>query len=155
MRRYSVLAAFVLLCLAVGAVGGFATAPAIPGWYAALAKPRFNPPSWLFAPVWTFLYVAMAIAAWLLWRTTAGAVRTRALTLWTIQLVLNACWTPVFFTLHGIGAALGVILLLDLTLVALVATAWRLSRPAAWLLVPYLAWTLFATLLNAAIMRLN
>jgi tryptophan-rich sensory protein len=155
MRTYLVLAGFVLLCLAVGLVGAFSTAPAIPAWYAALAKPSFNPPNWLFGPVWTVLYIAMAVAAWLIWKRPAEPARGLALKVWAAQLVLNALWTPVFFSLHRIGLALVDIVLLDLALAALIVVAWRPYRAAALLLVPYVAWTMFATALNGAIFRLN
>jgi len=155
MRPYRALAGFILLCLAVGFIGAFATAPAIPTWYATLSKPSFNPPNWLFGPVWTVLYIAMAVAAWLIWRSPASPTRTLALQVWTAQLILNAMWTPVFFALHQIAAALVVIVLLDLAILALIRITWRPYRTASLLLLPYLAWTTFATALNAAILKLN
>jgi benzodiazapine receptor len=155
MRPYLVLGAFVLLCLAVGFLGALATMPSIPTWYAALAKPSFNPPNGVFGPVWTLLYIAMAVAAWLIWKSLANPTRTNALMIWATQLLLNAAWTPTFFAFHRIGGALAVIVLLDLALAGLVVMTWRLYRTASLLLMPYLAWTLFATALNAAIYRLN
>ena len=152
MRQGLVLLGFITLCLAAGALGAAVTAPAIPTWYAALAKPSFNPPNWIFAPVWTTLYVLMAIAAWLVWRR--GNART-PLVLFALQLVLNSAWSLLFFGLHRVDLALIDIALL---LAAIVATALSFrprSAVAALLLVPYLAWVSFATVLNFAIWRLN
>jgi translocator protein len=155
MRPYLVLGAFVLLCLAVGFLGALATMPSIPTWYAALAKPSFNPPNGIFGPVWTVLYIAMAIAAWLIWKSPASPMRTNALMIWGAQLFLNALWTPTFFAFHRIVYALLVIVLLDLALACLIVMTWRPLRTASLLLMPYLAWTMFATALNTAIFRLN
>jgi benzodiazapine receptor len=152
MRQGLVLLGFIALCLAAGALGAAVTAPAIPTWYAALAKPSFNPPNWIFAPVWTTLYVLMAIAAWLVWRR--GNART-PLALFVLQLVLNSAWSLLFFGLHRVDLALIDIVLL---LAAIVATALSFrprSAVAALLLMPYLAWVSFATVLNFAIWRIN
>ncbi len=152
MRQGLVLVGFIALCLAAGALGAAVTAPAIPTWYATLAKPSFNPPNWIFAPVWTTLYVLMAIAAWLVWRR--GNART-PLTLFAVQLVLNSAWSLLFFGLHRVDLALLDIVLM---LAAIAATALSFrprSAVAALLLVPYLAWVSFATVLNFAIWRLN
>ena len=152
MRQGLVLLGFIALCLAAGALGAAVTAPAITAWYATLAKPSFNPPNWIFAPVWTTLYVLMAIAAWLVWRR--GNART-PLVLFALQLVLNSAWSLLFFGLHRVDLALIDIVLL---LAAIAATALSFrprSAVAALLLVPYLAWVSFATMLNFAIWRLN
>jgi translocator protein len=152
VRQGSVLLGLIVLCLAAGALGAAVTAPAIPTWYAGLAKPSFNPPNWIFAPVWTALYVLMAIAAWLVWRR--GNARP-PLTLFGVQLALNSAWSLLFFGLHRVDLALVDIVLL---LAAIVATARAFhprSAVAALLLVPYLAWVSFATVLNFAIWRLN
>ena len=152
MRQGLVLLGFIAACLALGALGAAVTAPAIPTWYATLAKPSFNPPNWIFAPVWTALYILMAMAAWLVWRSgKAGA----ALGLFALQLALNAAWSLLFFGLHRIDLALVDIVLL---LAAIVATALAFrarSAVAALLLLPYLAWACFATVLNFAIWRMN
>ncbi len=121
-------------------------------WYQALNKPTWNPPSWLFAPVWTFLYVSMAVAAWLVWKR--GSERP-ALRYYLVQLALNALWTPVFFGAHQLGWGLVVIIALWAAIVLTLREFWAVSRPAAWLLVPYLAWVSFATFLNFTILRLN
>jgi benzodiazapine receptor len=145
-----------LLCLAVvvaiASLGAFFP----PGdWYATLAKPPFNPPNWVFGPAWTTLYLMIAVATWLLWRADASAARRRALRLNAVQLVLNAAWTPLFFGLQAPGLALACITLMWLAILATILGAWRVSRPAAWLLVPYLGWVSFATMLNASIWWLN
>jgi tryptophan-rich sensory protein len=153
-RSILALAGFVVLTLTVSAIGAIATLPEIPGWYAQLAKPSFTPPNWVFGPVWTTLYILMAIAAWLVWRDRAPA-RTRALAAWGVQLALNLAWSLLFFGSHRIGLALAEIVLLLLAIAATIALFAPLSRVAAMLLVPYLAWVAYATALNFAVWRLN
>ena len=141
---------FILLVVGGGLLIGFLTAPG--PWYEALAKPSFNPPNWLFGPVWTVLYVLIAIAGWRLWqRERPGA----AMKLWWLQLVLNFLWSPVFFGLEQIGLALLIILALLATILAFLAAAWNLDRVSAWLFVPYAAWVAFASLLNASLWLSN
>lgn len=149
MNRFVSLVLFVALVGAVAAVAG----QFMPGtWYASLAKPSWTPPNWLFGPVWSVLYLTIAIAGWLVWRAQGfGAV----MSVWGAQLALNGIWSPVMFGAHRIGLALAVIVLLWLAIAWLVVAAWRVSRGAALLLVPYLAWVSFATVLNFAIWRLN
>jgi tryptophan-rich sensory protein len=147
-----VLIGFVAICLLVGLIGGLATAPAIPTWYAGLAKPSFNPPAWIFGPVWTALYILMAVATWLVWR--CGNART-ALRLFAAQLLLNALWSPLFFGLKRIDLALLDIVLLLAAILATSIAFGRRSRLAALLFVPYLAWVAFATVLNFTLWRLN
>lgn len=155
-RAIIVLLALVVLCFGVGAGGSFFTAEAIPTWYAALLKPGFTPPGWLFAPVWTALYLMMAVAAFLIWRCDAPRERVlTAMAAFFVQLLLNAIWTPAFFGLRSLLAGLVVIALLDIALLFTVILFWRLRRAAAALMLPYLAWISFATVLNAAIFRLN
>ena len=123
-------------------------------WYAALAKPPWTPPGWLFAPVWFLLYLGIAVAGWLVWRAVRP-VAVLPLALWVAQLVLNAAWSWLFFGLHRSGAALADIIVLLVLILAFVVAAYRVSRVAAWLVMPYALWVLFATVLNAAIVRLN
>jgi len=149
------LAGFIVLCFLVAAAGGAVTATSVGTWYAALAKPAFNPPDWVFGPVWTALYLMMAIAAWRIWRLRAAANARAALALWALQLALNLCWSFVFFGARAIGAALAEILVLLAAIVATAVLFWRLDRPAALLFAPYIAWVAFAAVLNAAIWRLN
>jgi translocator protein len=146
----------VALCLAAGAIASVATADDVRTWYPTLAKPPFTPPSWLFAPVWTVLYVLMGVSLWLLWRTVApGPARSRLLLLFALQLALNALWSIVFFAWRAPALALVEIVLLWLAIALLIRGLLPLHRQAALLLVPYLAWVSFATLLNAAIVVLN
>lgn len=143
------LAGLLVACLAVAGLGGLATAGNVDGWYADADKPFFNPPNWLFAPVWTALYVAMAVAAWLVWR------RGGDLRIWWVQLALNLAWTPVFFAGEQLWLGLVVIVALDVAVAVTMVRFWRVSRVAGALFAPYLAWVLFATALNASIAALN
>lgn len=155
-RRWGVLILLLLVVFAVSAVGSWVTLPKIPTWYAGLVKPSFNPPSWLFGPVWTALYAGMAVAAWRVW--TAGgddAERQLALALFWVQLALNAIWSPIFFGLERPGVALVVILAMWLAIAATMVRFFRIDRLAGWLFVPYLCWVSFATVLNGAIFWLN
>lgn len=124
-------------------------------WYAALTKPAWNPPSWLFAPVWSTLYAAMGIAVWLVWSRGGWAAQRRPLTLFVVQLVLNAAWTPLFFGLHWPAVAFGEILLLWAAIATTLRAFWSVRRPAGALLLPYLAWVSFASALNFTLWRLN
>lgn len=144
------LAAFVVVVLGTGLAIGFATLPG--EWYADLAKPPFNPPNWIFGPVWSALYVLIGVAGWRVWRQdrTGPAMR-----LWVAQLLLNYLWSPVFFGLHQIGLAMIVIVALALAIVVFIAERWRRDQVAAWLFAPYAIWVAFATLLNLALWRLN
>lgn len=150
MNRYASLILFLVLVLGGGLVLGFLTTPG--EWYAGLAKPSFNPPAWLFGPVWTVLYVLIAIAGWRVWQRDRSGW---PMNLWWSQMALNFLWTPVFFGVHQLGLALVVILLMLAAILAFLATAWRLDRVAAWLFVPYAAWVAFASLLNGTIWMLN
>lgn len=122
------------------------------GWYAALQKPSFNPPNWIFGPAWTALYVLIALAGWRVWNVDRGS---RAVKLWFLQMALNFAWSPVFFGAHMVGAALIVVALLLATILLFIGAAWRLDRAAAVMVIPYAAWVAFASALNAAIYRLN
>jgi translocator protein len=141
---------FLLLVVGGGLAIGYVTAPG--DWYAQLAKPAFTPPGWLFAPVWTLLYIFIAVAGWRVWRHD----RTGApIKFWCVQLALNFAWSPVFFSAHRIGIALAIILLLLLSIVAFAVASWRIDRIAAWLFAPYATWVAFASTLNASILMLN
>ena len=150
------LAVFLILCFAAAGIGGAVTAPKIDTWYATLVKPSFNPPNWVFGPVWTLLFGLMAIAAWRVWRTDPkiGANR-RALVLFGAQLLFNVGWSIAFFGAENPLAGLLVILVLEALIVMTIRAFLRHDRPAAWMLVPYAAWVGFATLLNLTIYSLN
>ena len=145
----------ISLCFVLGSSGGLLTINEIPGWYAALQKPSFNPPNWLFGPVWTALYIMMGVAFYLVWRNPPSAGRKKALSAFLVQFALNCAWTPVFFSLHQLGAALVVIVLMWLAILRTIFLFAPFSKTASWLLVPYISWVSFATLLNAAIWWLN
>jgi len=150
-----VLAFFVALCLVIGALGASVVATSVDTWYADLAKPPFTPPDRLFGPVWTVLYVLMAIAAWRVWRAADRDTRRGPLTLFALQLALTLGWTVVFFGLQKIGAAVATIVVLDVGVVVTTLAFRSIDRWAGLLMVPYLAWVVFATVLNIAIWRLN
>lgn len=146
------LGAWLLMCFSASALGAFF----LPGaWYAGLKKPAWNPPGWIFGPVWTALYTMMALAAWLVWRRGGFGVQRVPLLLFIAQLLLNACWTPLFFGLRWIGPACAEIVLLWLAIALTLAAFRRVSGAAAWLLVPYLLWVSFAAFLNFTLWRLN
>lgn len=150
------LAVAVALPLAVGFLAGRVTAPAVESWYPELERPGFTPPSWVFAPVWTFLYVAMGVAAWLVWRRGLGAPGVRvALAVFLVQLALNGLWSLLFFGLRSPLAGLVDIAALWAVLAACTALFFRRSAVAGWLMVPYLGWVTYAGTLNASIWALN
>jgi benzodiazapine receptor len=141
---------FFVFVVGGGLVIGYLTAPG--EWYAQLVKPAFNPPNWVFGPVWTVLYILIAIAGWRVWRRNrAGA----SMKLWWTQLALNFAWSPIFFFAHQTAVALVVILLLLFTVIAFTAASRRVDRVSTWLFVPYAAWVSFAAILNASILALN
>lgn len=146
------LAGWLALCFAAAATGVFVSTG---DWYAALHKPSWNPPPWVFGPAWTFLYITMAVAAWLVWREGGWKAQRRALGLFIVQWFLNALWTPLFFGAHLPGVAFGEIVLLWLAIAATLVAFWRVKKAAGLLLVPYLAWVSFAAALNFTIWRLN
>lgn len=150
------LAASILACLAAGWIGSVFTTRSIPTWYTQLAKPSFTPPNWLFAPVWTALYILMGIALFLVWRKApvTGAAGT-ALVIFLIQLALNLLWSVLFFGLRSSVLGLGDILALWVAILATMLLFLRISTVAGALLAPYLLWVSFATALNFAIWRLN
>jgi len=125
------------------------------GWYAELTKPSWNPPGWVFGPVWTALYAMMAVAAWLVWRRGGWPTQRRALNLYLLQWALNALWTPLFFGLHRPGLAFAEIVVLLATILATMLAFWRARRPAGLLLIPYALWVAFAAVLNFTIWQLN
>ncbi|NDV01968.1 TspO/MBR family protein [Pseudoroseicyclus tamaricis] len=144
------LALFLLLVVGAGTAIGFLTAPG--AWYAELDKPGFTPPNWLFGPVWTALYICVAISGW---RTWQRARSSRRMALWWGQLGLNWLWSPVFFTLHLLWPGMAVIAALWAVILAYIIVSWRSDRVAALLFVPYLAWVSYASALNLSIAVLN
>lgn len=156
LRNFFILVLFVGLSELAGIIGSMFTVSAIPGWYSTLLKPALNPPSWIFGPVWITLYVLMGIAAFLVWRTGWKKRPVRvALMLFGLQLFLNTIWSIIFFGLHSPLPALVDIILLWLAIIATMVSFYKISRAAAFLLVPYLFWVTFATYLNCAFWILN
>lgn len=153
-RRALGLLGFVGVCLVASALGGLFTASSVGSWYQNLSKPSWNPPDWVFAPVWTTLYILMGVAAWRIW-LEVGDSRRRALLLFGAQLALNVLWSALFFGLRSPLAALVEIWILFAFIAATTIAFARLSRLAALLLVPYLMWVGFAGFLNAALWWLN
>jgi len=151
----AVLVMLVVVCFAVAASGAAFTSPNVHSWYQNLDKPSWTPPSWVFGPVWSFLYLLMGISAWQVWRSTGLRAAVLPLALFGIQLLLNAAWSVLFFGLRSPGAALIDIVLLWCAILATVIAFWRHSAPAGWLMLPYLAWVSFAVALNLAIWNLN
>jgi translocator protein len=149
------LAVFLLLCLVASGIGGAITAGSVGTWYPTLEKPPFNPPDWVFAPVWTLLYIFMAVAGWRVWRTPPSAARRNALLLFAVQLVLNVLWSLLFFGLRSIGMALVEIVTLLLAIIATTVIFWRLDRLAGALFAPYVLWVGYAAVLNFSLWLLN
>ena len=146
------LAGWLVLTFAAAAIGGFFT----PGdWYASLKKPVWNPPNWIFGPMWATLYTMMGLAAWLVWKGGGFAGQRIALSLFLLQLLFNALWSPLFFGLHLPGLAFVDLVLLWMALLATMAAFWKSQRLAGAMLLPYLAWVTFAGTLNFALWRLN
>jgi translocator protein len=151
---YKLILALVIT-LSVGGIAGYATANAIGGWYATLVKPSFNPPNNIFAPVWTLLYIMMGIALYLIWKQPVSKKRNMALLFFGIQLFLNFWWSILFFNYHQLGWAFVEIIAMWVFIIVTIFAFAPLSKTAAWLLVPYVSWVSFASILNYAIWRLN
>jgi tryptophan-rich sensory protein len=144
---------FVLTAQAVGAAASLVTTPNIASWFPDLVKPSFLPPDWLFAPVWVALYLLMAVAAWRVWRVRG--LKSAPLVLYAIQLTLNFAWSFIFFGAHRLGPALAEIVTLLIFIVATAIAFWRADRLAGAMMLPYIAWVSFATLLNYEFWILN
>jgi tryptophan-rich sensory protein len=151
-RPIPALISWLALCFAASISGLFVSTD---GWYASLHKPLWNPPAWVFGPAWTLLYVLVAVAAWLVWRAGGWQKRRLPLGLFLLQWLLNALWTPLFFGLHRSDLAFTEIILLWLVLAATLWSFWQVRKAAGVLLVPYLAWVIFAAVLNFTLWRLN
>jgi tryptophan-rich sensory protein len=155
MKSWLMLLLFIAVCLAVSGAGALVTNTSVKEWYPTLNKPSWNPPSWVFGPVWTTLYVMMAIAAWLIWRERGFAGARGALGLFAFQLALNAAWSPLFFGLRNPLAGLIDIVPLCAAILATMISFWKIVPLAGVLLLPYWLWVCFATALNFTIWRMN
>jgi benzodiazapine receptor len=146
----------IAICQLAGVIGGVFTARSVSTWYLALSKPAFTPPGWLFAPVWIGLYALMGVSLFLVWRMGLGTAGAKtAITVFAVQLVLNASWSAAFFGVRSPLAGLIVILLLLAAIAFTTIRFYRISVPAGLLLIPYMVWVAFATVLNASIYALN
>lgn len=155
MKKVLPLIISVLLAEGAGILGSFFTIKEIPTWYATLIKPSFSPPNWIFGPVWTTLYCLMGISAFLIWQKRNLITARKGLTIYAANLVANTLWSIVFFGLRNPGLALLVIFFLWSTIVLMIIRFWKINKLASVLMVPYLLWVTFATLLNFAIFSLN
>jgi len=146
---------FILLCLIIDIIGSFWTRETVSTWYPTLAKPSWTPPDWVFGPVWSCLYIMIAISGWLIYRAEYSHNRSIALILYGGQLALNFLWSFLFFSLRSPTFGLIDIVLLFLLISLTIKKAWSVSPSASLLLIPYLAWVTYATTLNAGIWLLN
>lgn len=153
--RWIGLAIFIVICVSAGGLGAIATRPEIEVWYKSIEKPSWNPPDYVFGPVWTTLFVMMGIAAWLVWKPGGFKAAKQSLTLFAVQINLNVAWSWIFFGMHQQGWAFVEIVILWVAIVATTVAFFLKSKIAGWLMVPYLAWVSFASVLNFAIWQLN
>ena len=149
------LIASILLPLALGAIAGMFTSQSIPDWYATLNRPSFNPPNWIFGPVWTTLYLLMGISLFLIWKQDAGKERNLAIFVFIIQQALNFGWSFIFFYFNMIGLALIEIVFLWISIVIMIRLFYKIKPWAAFINIPYLLWVAFAAILNASYYLLN
>ena len=144
----------VLLCAGLGFASGFSTINEITGWYAGIEKPAWNPPNWIFSPVWTTLYILMGVAAGIIWHSNSEE-KNKALLLFILQFLFNLAWSFIFFSQHRIGLAFAEIIVMFVLIVLTSISFYRIKPVAAYLMIPYIIWVLFATCLNGAIWILN
>ena len=145
----------IISTVGLGSLGGIFTIAEIPTWYAGLNKPSFNPPNWIFGPMWTTLYVLMGISFYLIWKRPISLERSLAIRLFIIQFILNFCWSILFFYMHQIGWAFAEIITMWVFILLTIIQFRKLSPTAAALLIPYLLWVSFASILNGSIWQLN
>lgn len=149
------LIASIALPFVAGTIGSLATFPNISTWYSGLAKPGFNPPNWIFGPVWTTLYILMGISLYVFWTKAYKGSKRSGMLLFALQLALNALWSLVFFGMHWLWGGVAVIVLLLLAIAMTARAFWPVSQVATLLLVPYILWVSFATVLNIAVALMN
>lgn len=152
---YRSLFVFILICLAIEVVGSLSTQPSLEPWYSTLSKPSWTPPSWVFGPVWTVLYLLIAIAGWIVYQSPSSKQKRKFFIFYSFQLFWNAIWSFLFFTLQNPLLGLVDLTLIVLFLLAAMNAAWPLSKRAFFLLLPYLLWSLYAWSLNFAIYASN
>jgi translocator protein len=145
----------LILTLGTGAIAGIFTGQSVDDWYVTLNRPSFNPPNWVFGPVWSTLYLLMGISLYLVWKLKPSQARTRAILIFLVQLILNFAWSFLFFYFHQVGTALVDIIILWTAIIAMITLFFRVRPVAAYLNIPYLLWVSFATILNTAYFFLN
>jgi translocator protein len=156
MNNASKLIISIVIPVAVGATSGFFTATGVDSWYQTISKPSWNPPGWIFAPVWTTLYIMMGIALFLVWKSnTNESLKKKAISLFAVQLLLNFFWSIIFFNQEQPGWALADIIVMWLAILLTIFAFANVNKMASWLLVPYISWVSFATILNYTIWKLN
>jgi tryptophan-rich sensory protein len=156
MNNIAKLVISITIPVAIGATAGFFTVTGVDSWYQTIHKPSWNPPGWVFGPVWTTLYILMGIALFLVWKTDAGnSIKKKAIIIFAVQLMLNFFWSFIFFSQQQIGWAFMEIIVLWVMILATIFAFSKISKTAAWLLVPYISWVSFAAMLNYTIWRLN
>lgn len=155
MKAILKLIGCILLTMSIGGLSGYATIEGVSGWYTTLHKPSFNPPNYLFGPVWSLLYLLMGVSLFLILRADKSASRGKSIAAFIIQLVLNFFWSIIFFRFHAVGLALVEILLMWSSILWMIVAMYRVNKPAGLLQLPYIFWVSFATLLNTAIYLLN
>jgi tryptophan-rich sensory protein len=146
----------IIICELAGMIGSIFTTPAINGWYAGLVRPFLNPPNWIFAPVWTLLFALMGVALFLVWKKGIKSKEVKmAVKVFGLQLILNVLWSIIFFGLHNPAWAFGEIVILWLAILWTIVTFYKISKPASYLLIPYILWVSFASYLNLSLWLLN
>lgn len=155
MKRFFRLLACILLTMSIGGLSGYATLDGVTGWYTTLHKPAFNPPNYLFGPVWSLLYLLMGVSLFLILKAEKSPALSKAIAAFTIQLVLNFFWSIIFFRFHAVGMALAEIVLMWIAILWMIVAFYRVNKPASLIQIPYIAWVSFASILNAAIFYLN
>ena len=155
IRTITALFICLLLPLAIGGISGYATASGIHDWYITLHKPSFNPPNYLFGPVWTLLYLLMGVSLFIIWRSNQGRKRNEALKIFAIQITFNFLWSFLFFRFNLVGVAFMDILVIWFSIVLMIFIFRRVNKIAAYLQIPYLLWVTYGTTLNGAIWLLN
>jgi len=155
MKRFLQLLACILLTMSIGGLSGYATLDGVTGWYITLHKPSFNPPNYLFGPVWSLLYLLMGVSLFLILRAEKSPARRKAIAAFAIQLVLNFFWSIIFFRFHAVGIALAEIVLMWLTILWMIVAFYRVNKTASLIQLPYISWVSFAAILNAVTFYLN
>jgi tryptophan-rich sensory protein len=155
MNKYLKLALCITIPLLIGGISGFATATSITDWYVGINKPSFNPPNYLFGPVWTTLYILMGISFFMILQSPANELRKKAIAIFCIQLFLNFCWSFIFFKFQSLGLAFIEIIFMWLSIVTMIIVFFEINKKAALIQIPYLLWVSFASVLNGSIWFLN